>query len=154
MRAVIGGGLPRACLVLGLMLVAACSSTPTDATPKGALTLFLNSMQRGSYDPDGLRAAYELLDASSRGALADRARLSGALSNGREFQPWEMLVRGRFQLRFSPEPGGLTETITGENAVVTIRGAHASEVARVPMKREGGRWRVALDLNEAHLQTE
>ena len=141
---------------LALLLVAsgACASTPTDETPKGALTLFLNSMQRGAYDPEGLHAAYDLLESSARDALADRARLSGALSNGREFQPWEMLVRGRFQLRFSPEPGGISEQINGDTAVVTIRGSRANEVATVPLKRENGRWRVALDLNEARLQTD
>lgn len=137
--------LPLTSVVLLLIVLVACANEATDATPSGALRLFIGAMHRGAYDPDGLHDAYDLLDSPAREQLARRAQLAGALAVGREFQPWEMLVRGRFQLRFAPARGaGMHEEVHGDHATVIVRGTNGSENARVPMTREGGHWRVSL----------
>ncbi len=136
-------------LVFALALLGAasgCSSTPTDETPSGALTLFLEAMSRSEWDRDALRDAYELLSPAARESLTERARMANTLS-GRSHEPWEMLSQGRFRLRFAPRrQGGMIERIEDDGAVVVVAGARDGERAEVPMVREGDRWRVALEL--------
>lgn len=125
---------------------AGCAREPTDATPTGALRLFLDAMDRAEQDARALEEAYALLDAGAREALAHRAHDAAALGGGREFAPWEMLAQGRFRLRFSfPEYGAMRERVDGDRAVVTVTGAGGAR-AEVPLVREDGRWRVALEL--------
>jgi hypothetical protein len=127
-----------------LSLLAACSSEPTDETPRGALRLFLSAMERSDYDDGALFEAYELLDSQARADLDARASSANALP-GRDREPWQMLAQGRFQLRFQPRPD-FEEVVDGDRATVIVRGYREGERADVPMVREGDHWRVVLRL--------
>ncbi|MEM9190663.1 MAG: hypothetical protein AAGF12_15870 [Myxococcota bacterium] len=131
-----------------LASLSACDSEPTDETPAGALTLFLRAMDRSERDAAGLRDAYELLDRESRAALQERADLANSSGvSGRRFQPWEMLVRGRFHLRFVPRSeDGIREIIEEGQARVIVTGNRDGQRADIPMVREDGRWKVVLNL--------
>jgi len=133
----------RAAITLILLSLSACSSEPTDETPAGALTLFLEAMEKSDWDDTARADAYALLSPEARTALEERAERSNALSR-REFEPWEMLAQGRFRLRFTPAS---TEVrVNGDEATVTVLGRREGERADVPMVREGERWRVHLIL--------
>ncbi len=136
-------------LVLTLVLVAlgaGCSSEPSDDTPTGALTLFLEAMEKSDWDASAREDAYALLSADARAALDQRAARANALSR-REFAPWEMLAQGRFRLRFAPAQTRAHED--GDEATVTVLGRREGERADVPMVREDGHWRVHLVIPEA-----
>lgn len=131
--------------VAGLLLLG-CSDAPTDETPSGALRLFLEAMDRSDWDREALRDAYALLSPDARRGLEERAHTANTLS-GRAFEPWEMLAQGRFRLRFAPRSrDGMVERIEGDRAVVVVTGDRDGERAEVPMVREDGRWRIALEL--------
>ena len=134
-------------LGLALFALAGCSDEPTDDTPTGAVRLFLQAMQRSADDPSALEDAYRLLARPARRALAERAHAAGALG-GREFAASEMLVRGRFRQRFTPRPGGrgLTESIDGDRATVTVIAEDGDRRAEIPLVREDGGWRIVLEL--------
>ena len=137
----------RSLPALLLVAAAACSDAPTDETPSGALRLFLSAMDRSEWDEEALREAYDLLSPDARRALEERAHMASTLS-GRTFEPWEMLVQGRFRLRFAPRRGGgMVERIDGERAIVVVNGSRGGERAEVPMVEEEGRWRVDLDVS-------
>ncbi|RLB49320.1 MAG: hypothetical protein DRJ42_21300 [Deltaproteobacteria bacterium] len=127
------------------MLAGSCSSDPTDDTPEGALTLFLEAMERADWDDAALEDAYDLLSPAARGALEERAERANALSR-REFAPWEMLAQGRFRLRFRPRPARTESRVEGDDAIVTLLGRREGERADVAMVREDGQWRVDLTL--------
>jgi hypothetical protein len=129
-------------LVLASLL--ACSSEPTDETPRGALKMFLAAMERSDYDEAALVDAYRLLDAEARAELDARAASANALP-GPDREPWQMLAQGRFQLRFEPRPD-FEENIDGDRANVIVRGYREGERADIPMIREGEHWRVVLRL--------
>jgi len=133
-----------ALLSLTIALAAAgCTEAPSDDPPSGALRMFLDAMERSDRDPAALREAYALLAAPARHALQERAHLAASLG-GREFDPWEMLVRGRFRRRFATrESRGMEERIDGDEATVIVRGDDG-QVSRVPMVREEEGWRVVL----------
>lgn len=128
-----------------MLLVAgagACAESPVER-PEAVLGQFVELMERGNFDRRALRDAYGLLDQEASKRLAQRAEQARILSGG-EYEPWEMLVPGRFHLNFSPaDRGGMRSEIEGDSAVVEVTGAEG-EQARVPMVREQGRWRVAL----------
>lgn len=129
-----------------LVAVAGCSSAPTDESPSGALTLFLEAMSRSEWDREALREAYGLLSPQAREGLEERAEMASTLS-GRDFEPWDMLPQGRFRLRFAPRRhGGMVERIEGDRAVVVVTGSRDGERAEVAMVREGDGWRVDLEL--------
>lgn len=131
--------------VLGLAaLVAACSDAPSDTTPAGALTLFLEAMDRGAHDDTSLADAYRLLCGEAREALTHRAREATALGGGRDFEPWEMLAQGRFRPHFTPHT--MRERVQGDTATVIVTGVQAGERAEVPLRREDGHWCVVLAL--------
>jgi hypothetical protein len=126
------------------LLVSGCSATPSTETPVGALTLFLSAMDRSADEPEALRSAYDLLDKETRQELTQRARKAEAIA-GRELMPWEMLVPGRFSLRFAPASrGGMRAKITGNRAVVTVTAENKQRKAEVPLVREPDGWRVEL----------
>lgn len=132
-----------------LLTAAGCDGRPTDGTPTGTVRLFLSAMERANLDPDERAMAYALLTRDTRLALAERAHQAGALG-GRAFEPWEMIVEGRFRLAFPPRPGraGFREVIdphVPSEAVVLVRGT-GGEQARIPLRREDGRWRIALSI--------
>lgn len=119
-----------------------CAENPVER-PEAVLGQFVELMERGNFDRRALRDAYGLLDHEATSRLAERAEQARTLSGG-EYEPWEMLVPGRFHLNFSPaDRGGMRSEITGDSAVVQVTGTDG-EQARVPMVRERGRWRVAL----------
>ncbi|MBN1652739.1 MAG: hypothetical protein JXA30_03095 [Deltaproteobacteria bacterium] len=110
------------------------------------LTDFLEAMERSSEDVNELKVAYELLDQEAHQALEKRALTATTLA-GREFKPWQMLAQGRFRIVFSPaQRGGMRAKVTGNRAIVTIRGNDKSQRANVPMVRERDGWRVALKI--------
>lgn len=136
----------RSALVTLLLFASACSSLPTEKTPAGALSLFLEAMGEATDDPSARRRAYALLAPETRHLLTRRARLAGALS-ARQFEPWEMIVEGRYRLRFRPrEVRGFEARVDGDRAIVVVHGEQPSERAEVPMVRESGNWRVYLDV--------
>jgi len=124
-----------------------CSTAPTDDDPVGALRLFLAAMERSRTQPSAREQAFALLAEPSREALRRRARLATALAGGRDLEPYELLVPGRFRMRFSPRSGdGFTAQVDGERATVVVRGRGEGERAEVGMRLEGGHWRVLLEL--------
>ena len=140
---------PRQLLCLVALLAIGCSEVPSDETPSGTVALFLDAMDRAERDESALRDAYVLLAAPTRRALAERAHLAGSLG-GREFAPWEMIVRGRYRRSFAPreDAAGMREAIDGERATVTVTGEDGQS-ARVPLVREDGRWRIVIDVPAA-----
>lgn len=127
-----------------LALVAACSHTPPDATPEGAVREFIERMERVDGDPERALAAYELLSANTRENLIERARRASHAS-GRPMKPEEMLAPSRFVLLFRPHQ--MQAHVTGDHAFVDVTGMDPNvDRARVPLVREEGRWRVELDL--------
>lgn len=131
------------CALLAL-IVTGCEDVPTDETPRGALRLFLAAMERSERDPDALAEAYALLSEPTRRELRARARAVG----DERLEPWDMLVRGRFRLTFTPASGsrGMRERIRGSRATVIVTDARGRHRAEVPLVREDGRWRVVLEL--------
>ncbi len=130
---------------LFVVLACACEDVPTDATPEGALQLFLVAMDRSEHQSEARAEAYALLSASSRRRLDERAERATALAR-RRFEPWEMIAQGRYRLRFEARPGdGIEAEIHGNRAEVVVRGEDG-QVARVPMVREHGRWRIVLSI--------
>jgi len=134
----------RTATVLALLSVCACSEAPTAATPSGALTLFLEAMDRGAHDETGMKDAYAALCGDARNELTTRARNATALGGGRDFEPYEMLAQGRFRPHFTPVH--MRERIHGDSAVVVVSGAAPGERAEVPLRRDGDHWCVVLGL--------
>ena len=134
--------LPAVALVL---VAAGCEDVPTDETPRGALRLFIDAMERSERDHDALQEAYALLSRDTRRELTARARTA---LGGERLEPWDMLVRGRFRLTFTPgvRARGMRERIRGSRATVVVRDASGRRRAEVPLVREGGRWRIVLEL--------
>ncbi|MFO0696068.1 MAG: hypothetical protein U0230_21070 [Polyangiales bacterium] len=121
-----------------------CAPRVSDETPAGALQLFLAAMGESEHDGAALERAYRLLAPESRARLRARAELASSLAH-RHFEPWEMMVRGRYGLRFEPRrQGGFVERIEGDRATVKVIGDGPRERAEVPMAREGRAWRVVL----------
>lgn len=144
---VIAGG--RAVVLVSLLgpWVPACSDAPTDETPSGTVRLFLQAMERSDEDPAALEDAYRLLAQPTRRALMERAHLASSLG-GRQFRPWEILVRGRYRQVLVPRhgPRGMVESIEGDRATVTVSAAGDGGAAEVPLVREADAWRIVIDI--------
>lgn len=128
--------------VLGLVstLAAGCpGGRPTDETPEGALTLFLEAMIQGN----GPRAV-ELLDPDAQRGLAERAA-EASRQAGRTLEPADVLAVERFVTNW--EIARMTTEETGDSAVVTATGSVEGQRAEVRMRRVEGRWRVVLPLD-------
>lgn len=123
--------------------LAACSRPAPDATPDGAVRLFMEKMEDGAEDPRAMREAYQLLGARARANLKERADRASK-SQGRRYEPHEMLAEGRFGLRFRPTQ--MTSRIDGDEASVEVRGDGAEDRATVRCAREAGLWRVEPEL--------
>jgi hypothetical protein len=128
--------------VLALLAVA-CSRAAADATPEGAVRLFVEKMESGSEDHRAMRDAYVLLGMHARANLKERADRASR-GQGRRYEPHEMLAEGRFGLKFRPKV--MTSKVDGEDAFVEVRGDGPEERATVHCTREGAAWRVEPEL--------
>jgi hypothetical protein len=128
-----------------LALLAACSRGAPDATPEGAVRLWLEKMESASDDSRAMREAYLLMGPRARANLKERADRASR-GQGRRFEPHEMLAEGRFGLRFRPK--AMSSRIEGDHAFVDVRGEGPDETATVHLTREEGGWRVEPDLPE------
>jgi hypothetical protein len=129
---------------LALVLTSAgCTRTAPDATPEGAVRLFVEKMETGAEDPRAMREAYQLLGPHARSNLKERADRASK-GQGRRYEPFEMLAEGRFGLKFRPK--SMTAKIEGETAFVEVRGDGPDERATVHCVREAPAWRVEPEL--------
>ncbi len=127
-------------LLLVLAGSAGCTHEAPDATPEGAVKLFLDEMEQASDDPRRMHAAYALLGPAARANLQERAHRT-TLRLGRQAEPWEMLAAGRFGLSFRPKT--MHRSIVGDRASVEVFGASPqTERASVLCVHEAGGWRV------------
>lgn len=128
------------------LAIAACSHPEPDATPEGALKLWLEQMEESQDDTSVARDAYKLLGPAARSNLEARARRASQ-AQGRRAEAVDMLAAGRFGLRFRPK--SMHATVVGDQATVEVIGADpASERASVRCVREAGAWRVEPELPE------
>ncbi len=133
-------------LTLTLALSGGCSHAPPDASPEGAVRLFLDDMEAASDDPRVMKRAYDLLGPAARANLEERAHHTSQLQ-GRQVAPWEMLAAGRFGLTFRPKT--YKPMRVGDRATVEVLGADAvNEHASVVCVHEAGGWRVEPGLPE------
>lgn len=131
-------------VVLAVALAIACSRPPPDATPEGALRLWIERMDQPTFDTMQAQEAYALLGPETRANLEERAgRASRA--QGRHLESYEMLALGRFGLKF--RPASMHAQTDGDSARVEVVGDDPTvDHATVRMKRESGTWKVELDL--------
>jgi len=133
--------------IFGCVVVVGCAADPSDLDPAEALSAFLSALERSTHAPDQRRLAFDWLDRDSQRVLNERAKLSSSLA-GRPFEAWDMLVPGRVSFA--------TQSIAGVRLSASVEGAHAMVAVpgegtvgnKVPMIREGGRWRVVLGLTK------
>lgn len=125
---------------------AACTRSAPDATPEGAVRLFVDRMESSSDDPRAMREAYQLLGPHARANLKERAERASR-GQGRRYEPWEMLAEGRFALKFRPK--AMSARVAGDEATVDVRGDAPEERASVHCTHESGGWRIEPDLPEA-----
>ena len=137
----------RRWLLVPLCLALGCAADPSDLEPTEALSAFLSALERSTHAPDQRRLAYDWLDQDSQRVLNDRAKLSSSLA-GRPFEAWDMLVPGRVSFATQSIAGvRLSAQVDGEHATVAVPG-EGTVGNRVPMVRQGGRWRVILGLTK------
>jgi hypothetical protein len=137
--------LSAALVALGLALPSGCTHPPADATPEGALRLFLDDMDDGD-DPAAIRRAYDLLGPAARANLGGRARRTSRLQ-GRQVESWDMLASGLFGLAFRPK--AMRAAVVGDRATVEVFGEDPqSEHASVACVHEMGGWRIEPGLPE------
>jgi len=122
---------------------AGCTRTAPDATPEGAVRLFVERMESGAEDPRAMREAYQLLGPHARSNLKERADRASK-GQGRRYEPFEMLAEGRFGLKFRPKT--MIAKIDGDDAFVEVRGDGPEERATVHCVREAPAWRVEPEL--------
>jgi hypothetical protein len=128
-------------------LAPACSHAPPDATPEGAVKLFLDEMEAASDDPRVMRRAYDLLGPAARANLEQRAHHTSLLQ-GRQVAAWEMLAAGRFGLSFRAKTWR-APNIVGDRATVEVLGSDpANEHATVVCVKEGVSWKIEPGLPE------
>jgi hypothetical protein len=135
-------GLVGACLLAGPV---ACSRSAPDATPEGAVRLWLDRMEASSDDPEASREAFDLLGPGARANLEERARRTSQLQ-GRRVEPFEMLAQGRFGLGFRPK--AVRRIVDGDQATVEVLGADPSERSSVRCVHVPAGWRLEPDLPE------
>jgi len=141
----------RAALLFALLAILfaiaplACSRSGPDATPEGAVRLWLEKMESAAEDGRAMKEAYALLGPHARANLKERAERASR-GQGRRFEPHEMLAEGRFGLRFRPK--AMSARIEGDEASVEVKGDGPDERATVKCTREGDAWRIEPDLPE------
>lgn len=145
-RATCRSALRRACQWLAALHVlgcVACAQRSEEDSPERAVQEFIDRMQRVHGDAQRSKAAYDLLAAEARDNLAERAgRASDAV--GRVVKPEEMLAPSRFYLSFQPRAWSAEQG--PDWAIVTAEGESPRERQQIRCVREGGQWKVVLDL--------
>lgn len=141
------GHAVRVAAVAAVLAIASGCSERAPRSPTATVQAFLEAMDRAASDHEELARAFDLLTSAAQKGLAARAAKAHMLG-GSKLEPWQMLVQGRFRLRF--QPTSMTERVEGETAVVTVAGDGPGERADVPLIREGGRWKLALKLPAVH----
>jgi hypothetical protein len=126
-----------------LVLLAACTRQPVDATPDGAVREWLGHMEASIDDGREAKAAYGLLGPAARANLEERANRASQVE-GRHVEPYEMLAEGHFGLRFRARK--LKATQDGVSATVEVTGADPADRAQIHCVKEGSTWRVEPDL--------
>jgi hypothetical protein len=130
--------------ILAFAALSACARKAPDLTPEGAVRELLDRIDRSEADPAETHSVYELLSASTKANLIERARRASTTS-GREVPPEEMLAPGRFSLRF--EPRKMLTRVSEDRAVVDVVGIDPeTDRAEVPCVLEDGRWRIEIPL--------
>lgn len=126
-------------VALGAMAVG-CSRPAPDATPDGAVRLFLDDMDSAGDDAVGVRRVYQRLGPAARANLIERARRTSELQ-GRHVEPWDMVAAGLFGVAFRPK--AMRSTVMGDRASVDVFGEDPrTEHAIVACVREGQGWRI------------
>jgi hypothetical protein len=124
----------------------ACSRPPPDATPEGALRLFLDEMEAAGLDSSATQRVYDLLGPAARANLGERARRTSQLQ-GRHVEPRDMLAAGLFGVAFRPK--AMRSTIVGDRATVDVFGEDPKqEHANVLCAHEAAGWRIEPGLPE------
>ena len=132
-------------LFLFAPLLLACTRSPPDSSPEGAVRAWLDRMEASTEDPRATKDAYALLGPAARANLEERAKRTSLLI-GRRVDAWEMLAEGRFGLHFRPKT--IKTSIVGDRATVEVLGHDPLERASVRCLHEPKGWRLELDLPE------
>ena len=128
--------------VLGVLV--GCARKPPDSTPEGALDAFLRAIEETPNDPGAPARAYALLDPAAREAIRTRAARANAIT-GKAVTAEGMLSPLWTPMRFSVERTSTTIDAGGLRAVVDVYGVDpTTQHVRVPLVREGDRWRVVM----------
>ena len=100
-------------------------------------------------DETAARRAFALLSAGTQASLRERAELTASLGGG-TFEPHQMLVAGRFRLRFEPRAYHVLERDDAVGrAKVRVQGATPEQRAEFDLVLEDGGWRIPLELPPA-----
>lgn len=141
-----GSGEPAIVLAALLAVVPAFGCGSKSASPEDVVRDFVAAMQQSASDERRVQDAYSLLAGETKRALEARAVGATSLA-GREIAPWELIVPGRFRLRFEPKRyGGFETRVDGNVAAVTVRGAREEQHAVLNLKREAAGWRIVLEI--------
>lgn len=125
-------------------ILVACSRPPEDATPEGAVSLWLQRIDEARDDQEGAKARYELLGPGARERLEERSEKAGR-SLGKRIDPSEMIGVGAAGVRFHPRT--MKTEMHGDRATVVVSGNSPGDVARVETVRTAEGWRVEPDLS-------
>ncbi len=130
----------------GSVALVSCSRPPPDATPEGAVRLFLDEMEAAGFDSSATQRVYDLLGPAARTNLGERARRTSRLQ-GRHVEPRDMLAAGLFGVAFRPK--AMRSTIVGDRATVDVFGEDPQrEHASVLCAHEAAGWRIEPALPE------
>jgi hypothetical protein len=134
----------RAALIAAVVMALGCSHQAPNATPEGAVRLWLERMEGSVHNLGEVKDAYALLGPRARDNLEKRAERASQVE-GRRAEPYEMLAAGRFGLRFRPK--AMHATVNGDDAIVDVTGDDPeTERGKVVCVREDGLWHVEPDL--------
>src|SRR5471030_131542 len=110
----------RELFVFAMLSICSCSRAPQDATPEGAVKLWLERMEASTDDPRASHDAFLLLGPRARANLEERADRASKMQ-GRQETAEQMLAQGRFGLKFRSK--SMTTQIHGSDATVDVIGA-------------------------------
>ena len=123
-----------------------CSRPPPDATPEGAVRLFLDEMEAAGLDSSAAQRVYDLLGPAARANLGERARRTSQLQ-GHHVEARDMLAAGLFGVAFRPK--AMRSTIVGDRATVDVFGEDPQrEHASVLCAHQAAGWRIEPGLPE------